>query len=380
MPAFLISLIFRESTSASLGWIGLWSIYGLLGVLTAQILFNYQILRWRRLGFLTNNVVVVSAGEIGHRVVHHLTRALDSSDRIVAVIYDYEAYPSCGPTSGAIMDAHNDLLCFARVNRIDRVIVALPWHAEDRLLSWLKLLRVLPADVVLCPPTLASSLDPLGIKQSDYAQLIPVLARPLPGWDYITKAIEDRVLALLLLLLASPAMFLIALAVRLDSPGPVLFRQKRFGFNSVPFDVLKFRTMHIAPVNSNSGSIIQAKRGDPRVTRVGRWLRCTSLDELPQLINVLCGQMSLVGPRPHAIAHNVQYEKTIEGYRARHRVKPGITGWAQVNGLRGETDTDEKMARRVEYDLYYIEHWSLLFDFSIIARTAFVGFVNSNAY
>ena len=377
---FILYYVAFWDSSIPVAWIFVWFLYGLIGILAVHLLFDYQIRRWRRLGVLTTNIVVVSAGEIGYRLVQHITQALDSSDRLIGVFYDYEFHPSCNSDGESTMDARNELLCFARSNRIDRVIVALPWHAEDRLLSWLKLLRVLPADILLCPPVLTTSLESLDIKQNNTIPLLTILRRPLSDWSYITKAIEDRFFALLLLLLTGPAMLLIALVIRLDSPGPALFRQKRYGFNNSPIEVLKFRTMYTDLAESGIGSITQAKRGDRRVTRVGRWLRHTSLDELPQLINVLCGQMSLVGPRPHAIAHNVQYEKTIEVYRARHRVKPGITGWAQVNGLRGETDTDEKMVRRVEYDLYYIDHWSLLFDFSIIARTAFVGFVNRNAY
>jgi putative colanic acid biosynthesis UDP-glucose lipid carrier transferase len=159
----------------------------------------------------------------------------------------------------------------------------------------------------------------------------------------------------------------------------VLFRQKRYGFNNTIIEVLKFRTMVAAP-EVPGGVVQQAQRHDPRLTRTGHWLRKTSLDELPQLLNVLRGEMSLVGPRPHAISHNEQYAKVIDAYVARHRMKPGITGWAQVNGFRGETDTLEKMENRVKYDLYYIEHWSVLFDLYILLRTLFVGFVHPNAY
>ena len=183
----------------------------------------------------------------------------------------------------------------------------------------------------------------------------------------------------LLLVALSPVMLLIALAVRLDSAGPVLFRQTRYGFNNEEFTVFKFRTMRIDTANP-AAALEQARRNDPRITKVGRFLRRTSLDELPQLLNVLKGEMSLVGPRPHAVAHNEQYSRIIDEYFSRHRVKPGITGWAQINGLRGETDTAEKMRKRVEYDVYYIDHWSLLFDIRILFLTLFVGFINRNAY
>ena len=175
-------------------------------------------------------------------------------------------------------------------------------------------------------------------------------------------------------------MLMIAVAVQLDSAGPILFRQERYGFNNRTIQILKFRTMHAERGESGRDQAIQAKRHDPRLTRVGRWLRRTSLDELPQLLNVLRGEMSIVGPRPHMVAHNDQYAKLIDTYLGRHRVKPGITGWAQVNGLRGATDTIEKMEGRIQHDLYYIENWSLGFDLQILARTLLVGFVHRNAY
>ena len=176
----------------------------------------------------------------------------------------------------------------------------------------------------------------------------------------------------------SPVLIAAALMIKLDSPGPVLFRQRRYGFNNNPITVFKFRTMRHDQADDRL--VPQARRNDPRVTRVGAFLRRTSLDELPQLINVLRSEMSLVGPRPHAVAHNEQYAHVIDDYLSRHRVKPGITGWAQVNGLRGETDTPDKMRRRVQYDLYYIDNWSLYLDFKILALTPFVGLVHKNAY
>ena len=179
-----------------------------------------------------------------------------------------------------------------------------------------------------------------------------------------------------MLLAALPIFLLVAAAIKLDTPGPVFFRQRRHGFNHNIFMVWKFRTMTVV---EDGVAIVQARKGDQRITRVGRWLRRTSLDELPQLLNVLAGEMSLVGPRPHAVAHNEHYSLLLGTYASRHKVKPGITGWAQVNGYRGETDTSEKMAKRVEYDLYYIEHWSLLFDIKILLLTPFSLF-GKNAF
>ena len=382
VPIVLVCFVFATRTggATSRTWIALWFLYGLVGLVGIGAVFNHETRRWRRLGFLVSNIVVVGAGDVGHRLTQCLARAREPSVQLIGVFYDYEAGPADGFGGSPATDARDDLLRFARSHQIDQAIVALPWDAENRLLSWMKTLRTLPVDILLCPPVLASWLSPAGAARIGGIPLLKVSERPLSGWSYVVKAIEDRVLALLLLLIAGPMMLVIALLVRLDSPGSILFRQKRYGFNNSVIEILKFRTMFADMCEPGFKSITQATRNDPRVTRVGRWLRRTSLDELPQLFNVLCGQMSLVGPRPHAIVHNEQYQRTIEAYLARHRVKPGITGWAQVNGLRGETDTDEKMTRRVEYDLYYIDHWSLLFDLKIIARTAFIGFAHSNAY
>ena len=191
---------------------------------------------------------------------------------------------------------------------------------------------------------------------------------PLSLAEIALKRAFDVVAAGTILLLAAPLLLLIALAIRLDSPGPVLFRQRRYGFNQEAFRIFKFRTM----TTTDDGSVIvQARRDDPRVTRVGRMLRRTNLDELPQLLNVLAGQMSLVGPRPHALAHDQAFERKIALYARRHNVRPGITGWAQVNGLRGETDTDEKMARRIAYDHWYVDNWSFWLDLAILLRTVF---------
>jgi exopolysaccharide biosynthesis polyprenyl glycosylphosphotransferase len=208
--------------------------------------------------------------------------------------------------------------------------------------------------------------------------MLSVLERPLSGWSLVLKALEDRILAAILLLLLGPLLLAIAAIVKLDSPGPALFRQRRYGFANNEIVVYKFRTMFHARVED--ASVPQATRDDPRITRIGKFLRRSSLDEFPQLLNVLRGDMSLVGPRPHAVAHNEQYATIIDDYLARHRVKPGMTGWAQVNGLRGETDTPEKMRRRVQFDLYYIDNWSLLFDLKILALTPIAILGKENAY
>jgi putative colanic acid biosynthesis UDP-glucose lipid carrier transferase len=207
--------------------------------------------------------------------------------------------------------------------------------------------------------------------------LVEVAGRPLEGWGAFRKAVQDYVVGAILVVLAAPVMALVALAIKLDSRGPVFFRQERYGFVNRVFWIWKFRTMHHA---GPTAVTLQATRHDARVTPVGRFLRRTSLDELPQLFNVLNGTMSVVGPRPHAVDHNEEYAKRIRGYFARHRVKPGITGLAQVHGLRGETETVEKMEARLKYDIDYVENWSLLLDLKILIMTVFAVLRGRNAY
>ncbi|MDP1825551.1 MAG: exopolysaccharide biosynthesis polyprenyl glycosylphosphotransferase, partial [Archangium sp.] len=265
----------------------------------------------------------------------------------------------------------DDLVEFARRTRIDLLLVSLPISAEARVLQMLRKLWVLPVDLRLAAHMSRLRFRPRAYSYIGNVPVLDVFDRPIADWDIVIKAIFDRVLGMLMLIAFAPLMALVALAVKLDSRGPVFFKQKRHGFNNQLIEVFKFRTMrvhHPAP-----GELVQARPGDTRLTPIGGFLRSASLDELPQLLNVLNGSMSLVGPRPHANgtrAANVLFEEAVAEYAARHRVKPGLTGWAQVNGWRGETDTLEKIQRRVEHDLFYIEHWSLRFDIKILFMTA----------
>ena len=262
---------------------------------------------------------------------------------------------------------------------VDAVLLAVPWDDEPAVRRALERLGELAVEIFL-----ASGLLELRDRRFPASRLggVPCLllaGRPIDGWGALAKEVLDRLVAAATLVAIAPMLLLIAAAIRLDSPGPVLFRQKRHGLNGRVFEILKFRTMRAERCDDGTGEVAQAVRRDPRITRVGRWLRRTSMDELPQLINVLKGEMSIVGPRPQAVAHNQRYAGLIERYAARHRMKPGITGWAQVNGCRGETDTLDKMARRVAHDLAYIENWSLGFDLRIMLRTLLVGFVHPEA-
>ena len=303
-----------------------------------------------------------------------LLRAQQDADiHLVGVFHAPADRRSSRARPGRTLD---DLLAHAQERRIDEIFLALPWHAERRISALVERLAHLPVDLKLCP-------DGVGYVQAMVVRErlagIPVATirrQPIRDWGRIAKRLMDLgVSAALLLLLALP-MAVLALAIRLESPGPALFRQRRLGFNQGEFNMLKFRTMRHDP----GAPLIQARPDDDRVTRIGRWLRRTSLDELPQLINVLCGEMSLVGPRPHVVALNAAFMRQIQQYATRCRVKPGITGLAQVYGWRGATDTEEKMAGRISHDLYYIENWSLLLDLKIIALTVITGFAHKNAY
>ena len=274
-----------------------------------------------------------------------------------------------------------ELALYARSQRVDLIVVAIPLTAETRLLTILRRLWELPVDIRISGHTSSLKLNARAYTYLGKLPLLSVFDRPLKGWSLFQKEALDRVLAMLGIIALAPVMLGVALAVKLESKGPVIFRQKRYGFNNELIEVYKFRSMYVDQCDAAAARLVS--KNDPRVTRVGRSIRKTSLDELPQLFNVLKGRLSLVGPRPHAAqakAAEALYEKVVDGYFARHRVKPGITGWAQINGWRGETDTRDKLAQRVKHDLEYIDRWSLAFDVYIIAKTPFALLKGENAY
>jgi Undecaprenyl-phosphate glucose phosphotransferase len=298
----------------------------------------------------------------------------DADIRLVGVFHDASDRRSApGAKTGRSLD---DLVDHARAEQIDEIFIALPWHAERRICALVDRLAHLPVDLKLCPDRVGYA-QAMVIGESLAGVPVAILHRqPIRDWGRIAKRAMDIGLSAVLLILLAPFLAAIALAIRLDSPGPAVFRQRRQGFNHDAFELLKFRTMRHDP----GAPFVQASVDDERVTAVGRWLRRNSLDELPQLINVLRGEMSLVGPRPHQVALNAAFMQHIRRYATRARVKPGITGLAQVYGWRGATDTEEEMAGRISHDLYYIENWSLLLDVKILALTVLTGFGRKNAY
>ena len=259
----------------------------------------------------------------------------------------------------------------------DSIYIALGMKDENLIKSIVSQLTDTTCSVLLIPDIFTFNILQSRTEEINGVPVVPLFDTPLSGINMVFKRLEDIIVSSIILLFISPILVAISLALKLSSPGPVIFRQIRYGMDGKPIKVWKFRSM---TVMENDDRVIQATKNDTRVTKVGKFLRSTSLDELPQFFNVLFGQMSVVGPRPHAVSHNEQYRSLIHGYMLRHKVKPGITGLAQINGWRGETDTLEKMEKRIEYDLLYIRGWSIWLDLKIIFLTVFKGFINKSAY
>jgi Undecaprenyl-phosphate glucose phosphotransferase len=364
-------------------WLGSFYVLGLLALIAFRRGLFLLVRHWTRQGRLDRRTVIVGADDNGDALIKRLAGQRDSDVHIVGMFDDrgVERAPSivAGQQKLGTVD---DLVEFARRTRIDLVIFSLPISAEGRILQMLKKLWVLPVDIRLAAHSNKLRFRPRAYSYIGNVPVLDVLDKPITDWDVVTKWLFDRIVGGLMLVAAAPLMALTALAIKLDSRGPVFFKQKRYGFNNELIEVYKFRSMYVDQCDATASRLVQ--KGDPRVTKVGAFIRKTSLDELPQLVNVaIKGNLSLVGPRPHAVhakAADRLYDEAVDGYFARHRVKPGITGWAQVNGWRGETDTQEKIQRRVEHDLHYIENWSVLFDLYILARTPLALAKSENAY
>jgi Undecaprenyl-phosphate glucose phosphotransferase len=381
----IVAIVFFAQLGGMYSRLWLTSYYGTgLFALYGSRLFLFGIVRrWTREGRLDRRAVVVGGGDPGEHLVTALDRQRESDVRLVGVFDDRG--DDRAPTTCAGLQklgTVDDLVEFARRTRVDLVIFSLPISAESRILQMLKKLWVLPVDIRLSAHTNKLQFRPRSYSYIGSVPVLDVFDRPIADWDVVMKWLFDKIVGGLALLAALPVMAVVALAIKFDSRGPVLFKQKRYGFNNELIEVFKFRSMYVEATDATAAKLVT--KGDPRVTKVGRFIRKTSLDELPQLFNVvLKGNLSLVGPRPHAVhakAVDRLYDEAVDGYFARHRVKPGITGWAQINGWRGETDNDEKIQRRVEHDLYYIENWSVLFDLYILAMTPFSLLKTENAY
>ncbi len=373
----------KVGDSFSRVWAGSWYVSGLFVLTGFRLAFARLVRGWIRTGRLERRAVIIGGGESAENLIRAIEDEPDNDIRICGIFDDRKddrsppivaGYPKLGNIA--------ELVDFGRIARIDLLIVALPITAENRVLQMVRQLWVLPVDIRLSAHTNKLRFRPRTYSFVGKVPFLDVFDKPIAGWDVVSKWMVDHIAGSLILVLALPVMALTALAIKLDSKGPALFRQKRYGFNNELIEVYKFRSMYVDQSDVDAAKLVT--KGDPRVTRVGRFIRKTSLDELPQLFNVVFkGNLSLVGPRPHALqakAADRLYNDVVDGYFARHRVKPGITGWAQINGWRGETDTTEKLQHRIEHDLYYIENWSVLFDLYIIAMTPFRLLQTENAY
>lgn len=375
------------SLMANTTWLLLWLTIGLFMPLVSRAILAARVDGWRHAGRLQRRIAVFGTGPIGQRLLRKLSALTEHDDSRVVGVYDERLSRLPDHCMGHRIEGDVDrLLDDARKGRIDGVIVALPLAADRRVTAVVDRLRNAAIDIGVCLDQYGFQASGPGAAMGEDDRLagVPVFwveRRPLRDWRGIAKEVEDRLFAAFVLVLIAPVLAAIALLIKLDSPGPVLFKQKRHGYNNRLIEVFKFRTMYHHAQDQKAERL--ASRDDPRVTRIGRILRRTSLDELPQFFNVLRGDMSVVGPRPHALsakAGGLLYQEAVENYDQRHRMKPGITGWAQVSGWRGETAVVEQIEQRVRHDLYYIDNWSVLMDARIILRTVTGGFTGENAY
>ena len=383
LAAIAIVFFLKLGDQFSRVWLGAWYLAGLMALLGERAVVSTWVSAMTRAGRFDRRTAIVGGGEPANDIIRMLQAQPESGIRIVGVYDDRDDSRSPRVVGGyEKLGQVSDLVEHARRAPLDLVIFTLPISAENRLLQMLGKLWVLPIDIRLSAHASKLKLRPRSYSYIGSVPVLDVFDRPIADWDLALKWLFDKVMGSVLLLLCAPVLIAAALAVKLDSPGPVLFRQRRYGFNNEFVEIWKFRSMHVAQSDAHAAKLVT--RDDPRVTRVGRILRKTSIDELPQLFNVVFrSDLSLVGPRPHALqakAENRLYEQVVDSYFARHRVKPGITGWAQINGWRGETDTQDKLQRRVEHDLYYIENWSIFFDLYILVATPFALLKTDSAY
>ena len=360
-------------------WFGAWFVLIWLGLIISRISSFSVLVYLRHKGYNTKNIIVIGANQRALELVEKINKDPWTGVRVVSLLTEEKSISKLAIVDVPAQLMPENLADFVKTTRAHEVWLVLPLKQEE-------LIKHISQKLIRASVTLRYVPDLLGLTVHEHTfsemsgyPLMDLYSSSLSGGRYWLKFIEDKLLALFFLILASPVMLIIALAVKLSSPGPVLFKQMRHGWNGKKIKVYKFRSMRMHK-EGPGGALTQAVKNDSRITRVGRLIRKTSLDELPQFINVLQGRMSLVGPRPHAVEHDEYYQDLVTSYMQRFRMKPGITGWAQVNGCRGETDTIDKMQKRIEHDVYYIEHWSVLLDLRIILLTCFKLFYDKNAY
>ncbi len=387
VKAFLIFILLAFSVGhADLGLSRAWT-YGFFVAAEVALLgerhaVSRLIFTLGQQGKMTRNLVVIGGCKSAEPLIRVLTSPAEVPWVTVLGVFDDRLSRTNILTNYCpFLGTFREIGEFSRTNRVDDIVIALPWHADARLDGVYDQLRHIPADIHLVPDTGAVWLERGRFVRYFGGMVLNVGSKPIDGWNSVVKWIEDKVVALLMIALLSPVLLLTALAVKLTSRGPILFRQHRLGFYNEPIEIYKFRTLYHEAQDADADRLVT--QGDPRVTPIGRILRRYSIDELPQLFNVLKGTMSLVGPRPHAMSAKAAgrlYQEVVENYAERHKIKPGITGLAQVNGFRGETDTEDKIRRRIEYDIDYMENWSLGLDLKIMVKTLYVIFRSHAAY
>uniref|UniRef100_UPI00351B528A undecaprenyl-phosphate glucose phosphotransferase n=1 Tax=Endozoicomonas sp. Mp262 TaxID=2919499 RepID=UPI00351B528A len=365
---FAILVFLKASENYSRIWVGTWFITGLVASLFSRLFIHWGLRYFRRHGRNSKRVLVLGNGRNFHGVLKDMAPGNDWGYRLDVCL----EYNNMAQIKALLEDQ------LARDDHFDECWLCLPLKDSAVIQDIMYMLRNHTMDIRYMPgvrdmPLLNHKVTPIGGFYS-----LDLSCSPMADVNQTIKRLEDVLLSSVILILISPVMLAVAVAVKLTSEGPVLFKQKRLGVNGRIINVYKFRSMKVH--SEPAGKVTQAIKGDPRLTPIGSFLRRTSLDELPQFFNVLTGRMSIVGPRPHALAHNEEYKERVDSYMKRHKVKPGITGLAQVNGLRGETETLDKMQKRVEMDLAYINSWSVFLDLKIIILTVFRGFFDPNAY
>jgi Undecaprenyl-phosphate glucose phosphotransferase len=378
------AFFFKVSDLVSRVWMVSWYLLGGVFLIGFRLGVRALINRWTQQGKLKRRTVIVGGGKDSEALIKAITTGAGNDIELFGLFDDRVDERSPDQVAGCPKLGNvSDLVEFARRTQVDLVIVSMPLSAEKRVLAMLKQLWVLPVDI-----RLSAHMSQLKFKANAYSYVgdVPVFDmadRPISDWSLVFKWTFDKLVALTALILLSPIMIITAIAVKLESPGPVFFKQRRHGFNNEFIDIYKFRSMYHDQADATASKQV-SRGGDARVTRVGKFIRKTSIDELPQLFNVLKNEISVVGPRPHAVqakAANKLYNEAVDGYFARHKVKPGMTGWAQIHGWRGETDTVDKIMNRVNHDLYYIENWTPFLDFYIVMMTPFSLFAHrENAF
>ena len=394
LSLLLIALLFDQSIE-HLDWIlaAAWFVITILAFMLVRILLNATVRLLRRYGFNTRRIAIAGAGPIGRHVKeqiqdnpwvgYQLQGVYDDRSHLdyhhVGRIINRRKKEAVGRLKqGLPVDGNfKEMVAAADRGEFDVVFITMPMRAEHKILEITRMLSNTTVAVYVVPDFYSMETHFTHIVDINGVPAVSVYENPVSGLRGVVKRTEDIVLSLIILSIIAVPMIAIAIGVKLSSKGPIIFKQTRYGLDGKPIKVWKFRTMRVMEDGADFRQVI---KDDPRVTRFGAFLRRTSLDELPQFINVLAGSMSIVGPRPHAVAHNEAYRNIIGGYMLRHKIKPGITGWAQVNGLRGETDSLDKMQRRVIYDIDYIRKWSIFLDIKIILMTIIKGFTGEKAY